>query len=285
MIGAQLNMKTLKLLYPEWQGFGIDNRVNKGAFTVHAVLSQGDQFVEIEVPEKEHLFIEGGIFGRSSIAKNSKQALDRLSTEQPDKLFMIGGTCGSELVPVAYLNQCYQRDLAVLWFDAHGDLNTPESSPSGHFHGMVLRTLLGDGDPILSEFVPHPLSPSQVTLVGVRDLDTAEVDYASEKDIAIIAPDDLADSRPVVAAVERHGSSNLYIHLDLDFFNPNDFAGALVPASGGLTMDQFVPILSDLNTRFKVVGLSVVEFASIDPESAARISALLKKSGITYPFR
>lgn len=278
-------MKTLKLLYPEWQGFGVDNRANEGAFTVHEAFSQGNKFVEIDVLQKEHLLVEGGIIGRSSIAKNSKQAFDRLNIEQPDKIFMIGGTCGSEIVPVAYLNQHYHRDLAVLWFDAHGDLNSPESSPSGHFHGMVLRTLLGDGDHILSEFVPYPLSPSQVTLAGVRHLDIPEVEYASKEDITIISPDGLTDSKQVIVAVERSGSSNLYIHLDLDFFNPGDFEGAQCPAPGGLTMDQFVPILSDLNSRFKVVGLGVVEFASNNPDMAAKIPALFEKSGINCQFR
>jgi arginase len=150
---------------------------------------------------------------------------------------------------------------------------------------MVLRTLLGDGDQILSEFVPYPLSPSQVTLAGVRDLDMPEVEYASEEDITIIPPDGLTDPRIVIAAVERNGSFNLYIHLDLDFFNPEDFEGAQCPTSGGLTMNQFIPILSDLNSRFKVVGLSVVEFVSTNPDMAAKIPDLFEKSGITSQFR
>ncbi len=149
---------------------------------------------------------------------------------------------------------------------------------------MVLRTLLGDGDQVLSEFVPYPLSPSQTTLVGVRDLDILEVEYASEEDITIIPPDGLTDSKPLIAAVERSGSSNLYIHLDLDFFNPEDFEGAQIPASGGLTMNQFAPILSDLNSRYNVVGISVVEFASINPDMAAKIPALFEKSRIICQF-
>ncbi len=98
-------MKTLKLLYPEWQGFGVNNRANKGAFTIHQAFSQGNKFVEIDVPQEEHLLVEGSILGRSSIANNTKKALDLLNAKQPDKIFMIGGTCGSEIVPVAYLNQ------------------------------------------------------------------------------------------------------------------------------------------------------------------------------------
>ncbi len=278
-------MKILNLLYPEWQGYGINNRARAGAFAVYEAFSKGNMFVEIDVPKKEKLLVEGGVLGRSSILKNSKQAFDLLNAEQPDKIFMIGGTCGSEIIPVAYLNQRYHKDFSVLWFDAHGDLNTPESSPSGHFHGMVLRTLLGDGDQILSRFVPCPLSANQVSLAGVRDLDLPEVKYASEEDITIIPPDDLTNSAPVIAAVERYGSSNLYIHLDLDFFNPADFEGAQCPTSGGLTLDQFVPILSDLNSRYEFVGLSIVEFASNNPDMAGKLPVLFDKSGITCQFR
>ena len=274
-------MKTMKLLYPEWQGFGTDNHANEGAFTIHKAFLHGSKFVEIDVLQNEHLIVEGGVLGRSSIIKNSKRAFDLLNTEQPDRIFMIGGTCGSEIVPVAYLNQRYHRDLAVLWFDAHGDLNTPKTSPSGHFHGMVLRTLLGEGDRSVLELVQYPLSPSQVTLAGVRDLDIPEVKYATAEDITIIPPESLTDLSSVIAAVERSGSSNLYIHLDLDFFNPGVFKGAQVPVPGGLTINQFVPILSEMNSRYKIIGLSVVEFVSINPEMASKIPILFEKSGIT----
>ena len=274
-------MKTTKLLYPEWQGFGTNNHATDGAFTIYKAFMQGSKFVEIDVLKEEYLLIEDGILGRSSIIKNSKSVFDQLNAEQPDRIFMIGGTCGSELVPVAYLNQRYHRDLTVLWFDAHGDLNTPKTSASGHFHGMVLRTLLGEGDPKLLELVPYPLVPSQVTLAGIRDLDMPEAKYASTEDITIIPPEILTDLSLMLAAVERSGSSNLYIHLDLDFFNPGDFNGAQIPVSGGLTIDQFIPILSEMNSRYKIVGLSVVEFVSKNPEMALKIRALFEKSGIT----
>ena len=274
-------MKITKLLYPEWQGFGTDNHASDGAFTMRRAFARGREFVEIDIPRKEQLWIEDGILGRSSIIRNSTYVRDRLNEEQPDRIFMIGGTCGSEIAPVSYLNPHYHRDLAVLWFDAHGDLNTPETSPSGHFHGMVLRTLLGEGDPKLLELVPYPLVPSQVTLAGVRDLDISEAEYASTEDITIISPEILTDSRSAFAAVERSGSSNLYIHLDLDFFNPESFNGAQVPVSGGLTIDQFAPILTEMNSRYRIVGLSIVECVSKNPKVASKIATLFEECGIT----
>ena len=276
-------MKTLKLLHPEWQGYGENNRPAGGAVTVCNAFSRSG-FVEAGVLSEEDLRVEGGILGRASIIKNSSKAFERLVLEQPERIFMIGGTCGSGLVPVAYLNQRYRGDLAVLWLDAHGDLNTPETSPSGHFHGMVLRTLLGDGDPSLLEFVPYPLSSSQLILAGVRDLDAAEAEYVSAEHLTIISPDDWMDSSSVISAVERSGASLLYIHLDLDFFNPIDFKGSHFPVPGGISTDQFVPVLSALNSRFTVVGVNVVEFASTSPDIAGIIPALFEKSGVTWIY-
>jgi arginase family enzyme len=70
--------------------------------------------------------------------------------------------------------------------------------------------------------------------------------------------------------------------LDLDFFDPGDFKGALIPAAGGIALDHLVPVLTDLNSHYSVVGLSVVEFASNNSVMATKILALLEKSGITW---
>ena len=81
--------------------------------------------------------------------------------------------------------------MTVFWFDAHADLNTPGTSPSGHFHGMVLRALIGHE---AFNFSPnHPLSPKQVVLLGLRDLDPAEQDYIEAERIRLIPPTQVAE--------------------------------------------------------------------------------------------
>ncbi|MET7464558.1 arginase family protein [Nonomuraea sp. NPDC005501] len=83
-----------------------------------------------------------------------------------------GGDCGVELEPVAEALRRYGDRLVVVWFDAHGDLNTPATSPSGAFHGMVLRALTGEGP---TGLVPdRPLDPRRIVLAGARDLDPGE---------------------------------------------------------------------------------------------------------------
>jgi arginase len=224
--------------------------------------------------------VEGRILGREANLRNARSALDAVNAARPDRIFLIGGTCASELVPVAWLNQHYKGDLALLWFDAHGDLNTPRSSASKHFHGMVLRTLLGEGDARLLEYVPLPLRPEQLTLAGTRALDPPEADYIARTGIIAFPPVILKDPSRLVAAAGRAGASNLYIHLDLDFFNPVDFPSVLIPTAGGMVVDSLVPILRELKSAFNVVGTSVVEFAPKDPDAARRIPVLFQRSGI-----
>ena len=140
-----MSKDSLNLLYPEWQGYGAHKQVMHGArHLCHHVLPD-TSFAAIDVPETESLTVENGILGLSPSLSLLDQAQSLLNTANPRRIFTAGGTCACELAPIAYLNQKYGGDLAVFWFDAHGDLNTPESSPSGRLHGMPLRTLLGKG--------------------------------------------------------------------------------------------------------------------------------------------
>jgi len=277
-------MKTLKLLNPEWQGYGKDNRISKGASALRATFSESCSFTELELPHDENIIMENGVLGKTSILKNIGTANDILYKENPERVFMIGGSCGSELVPVSYLNQLYKGNLAVLWFDAHGDLNTPESSPSGHFHGMILRTLLGDGDPGLRTYIKRPLISSQVTLAGVRQLDQPESDYIHKSGLHILSSQDLLNPDLIIRWVNETGLSNIYIHLDLDVLDPDDFKGSLFKEDGGITINQMIPVLSKLNSEFTIAGLSVVECASVNPEHSHQIHDLLKKSGLQWVY-
>jgi len=270
----------LNLFYPEWQGYGVDRRAADGARLLHRALPDAARFTEVWIDPGEELRSERGILGRGAILSNAAAARDIVDAARPDTIFMVGGTCGAELAPVAYLNHRYEGDLALLWLDAHGDLNTPTSSTSGHFHGMVLRTLLGEGDPDLLSFVPLPLRPEQVTLAGTRDLDPSEADYIRRTDLVALGPDLLADPGAIVTAARRSGAANLYVHLDVDFLNPADLPDLLVPTPGGITLDALVPIIGALSSSFNVVGTSVGELVPGESNSAARIVSFLDRSGL-----
>lgn len=129
----------------------------------------------------------------------------------------------------------------ALWFDAHGDLNTPETSPTGNVHGMPLAAALGLADSMFeSEAWPLPaLRPEQVALIGVRSLDEGERALVRGTGIAVYTMTDL-DRRgvePIVReALKRvRGASFVHVSLDMDVVDPDVAPGVGTPVRGGLS--------------------------------------------------
>jgi arginase len=129
----------------------------------------------------------------------------------------------------------------VLWFDAHGDLNTPETSPSGNVHGMPLGAALGlASDAFASDAWPLPaLDPRRVALVGIRSLDEGERDLVKDLGISVHTMSDLDRKgiEPVVReAVERvSGAPFVHVSLDMDVVDPEAAPGVGTPVRGGLS--------------------------------------------------
>ena len=214
----------------------------------------------IEAPVGEALQIEQNVLGLSSIAGRFTRALDVIRQAAPEQILMAAGTCGCELAPVAYLNDRYAGDLTVLWLDGHADLNTPRSSPSCHFHGMVLRTLLGEGPQVITQGIPRSLMPSQIALVGARDIDPAETDFIASAPIVHFGNEAFADPSPLIDWLKREDRQRLYVHFDVDVLSRVDFEGALMRAEGeGPTLAEAASLISRLRRDFDVVGLSVLE--------------------------
>jgi arginase family enzyme len=187
-------------------------------------------------------------------------------TEPP--VVTVGGDCGVEVAPIEAALAEHGDGLAVVWFDAHADLNTPESSPSGAFHGMVLRTLLGEGPAALR---PHrPLRPSQVVLAGVRALDPAEKELIEETGIAHV---EVAGQDRLPAVVE--GARAVYVHIDLDVLDPESFGSVGAPEPEGVTPDQLVAAVRALTSRFPLAGLGITEYEPNGPRDRAVLAALV----------
>ena len=130
---------------------------------------------------------------------------------------------------------------AVLWLDAHCDLNTPETSPSGNIHGMPLGAALGRASEVFeSDAWPLPeLDPERVVLLGVRSLDDGERAFVKERGIAVYTMSEL-DRRgiePVMReALERvEGAPFLHLSLDMDVVDPEVAPGVGTPVRGGLS--------------------------------------------------
>ena len=157
---------------------------------------------------------------------------------------------------------------AVLWFDAHGDLNTPQTTPSGNVHGMPLAAALGRaGEAFQSEHWPLPsVDPSRVALIGIRSLDPGEREVVKETGIAVytIADIDRRGVEPVVAeALERvSGAPFVHVSVDLDVVDPDVAPGVGSPVRGGFSYRE-AHLMMELVAESGV--LSSLELVEVNP--------------------
>jgi arginase len=169
----------------------------------------------------------------------------------------------------------------VLWLDAHGDLNTPETSPSGNVHGMPLAAALGLApDAFASEAWPLPaLDPRHVALVGIRSLDAGERELVNELGIAVYTMTDL-DRRgvePVVReALERvSGAAFVHVSLDMDVVDPEAAPGVGTPVRGGLSYREAHLAMELVAEWGRFASFEVVEVNPIlDRENATGLLAV-----------
>jgi arginase len=219
--------------------------------------------VVIEVP------LEAGEAQDSGVARFTSLQLVRDRQAQaladvPDWALTIGGDCAVELASVSHVSD--PGDVALVWFDAHPDLNTPESSPSGAFHGMVLRTLIGDGP---AGLVPaRPLAPERVILLGTRSFDEPEDAYLAGSGIAVLGAHEL-DAADVIAAIEASGASSVYIHVDLDVLDPAEIDGIGYPEPFGISAAKLIELIKTIKGSYPLAGAGITEFAPSSPEKAA----------------
>jgi arginase len=268
-------VRHLNLLCPEWQCCR-SPKVHTSALWMAELLFKDEPLLHVMAPDEETLRISDGVFGLASISPRFKLTLHELNTRKPTHLSMIGGTCGADAAPISYLNELYRGDLAVIWFDAHADLNTPESSPSGDFHGMVMRTLLGQGPRAFCDQIVRPLNPAQVFLVGVRDLDEPERHYTAAENIRIMPNLTEASIRDLVADIAQSGFHHVYVHIDVDVINPDSFSDALMPTAGGPSLDTLTKCVNTLKNSSNVVGISIVEYCGDSNESRDQLQPLFR---------
>src|SRR5437588_3888649 len=143
---------------------------------------------------------------------------------------------------VAEFHRRQNQKIGLLWIDAHSDINTPDSSPSGNVHGMPLAAIMGLGPPDLSyifNFSPK-VNPENCVLVGVRDIDAIEKENIRKAGIEVFTMRDI-DERGMRAVTEEalrmagRGTAGYHVSLDMDWIDPEDAPGVGTPVRGGAT--------------------------------------------------
>jgi arginase len=132
------------------------------------------------------------------------------------------------------------RDVGVLWLDAHGDFNTPETTPSGNVHGMPVAAFLGRGAFGDMDWATADVEESNVAMVGLRSIDGDERTALRNSDVSAFTMSDI-DTRGLVPVVEDaieaalDGVDALHVSLDMDFLDPDEAPGVGTPVRGGVT--------------------------------------------------
>ncbi|HEY9333895.1 MAG TPA: arginase family protein [Kribbella sp.] len=201
----------------------------------------------VEVPESDSPMADGVRAADALVAvqRATKAALWTID----DFILIAGGDCAVDLVPISAAAERYGEDLTVLWIDANTDVYGPGDPFSGAFHGMVVRTLLGDGPPALSP--KRPLTPHQVVFTGVRVIDDCEQEYLRSKGLRPYGVDDLE------AAVDGL-QGPLYVHVDLDVLDPAEFASVGYSYPAGPSVARVLDLIAGLDD---VVGAAITEHA------------------------
>ncbi|MBX6378980.1 MAG: arginase [Clostridia bacterium] len=154
-------------------------------------------------------------------------------------------------------------EVGLVWFDAHGDFNTPETSPTGNVHGMPVAVLVGRGHPRLLQ-AARPLSEASVVLVGVRDLDPGEREALRRSDVHVFTMREI-DELGVATVVRRavalaaRGGRRVVASVDLDVVDPMYAPGVATPVPGGLTYREAHLAMEILAEAGVLVALEVVE--------------------------
>jgi arginase family enzyme len=164
-----------------------------------------------------------------------------VASDLPEVPLVLGGCCCSHIGVVEGLAARFDR-LGVIWLDAHGDLNTPESSPTGNEWGMPLRMIIQQG----------AVEPTDVVLWGARNLDPPEVEYIAASGIS-------DDPGPLLERVDA-----VYVALDCDVFDPAELA-VFMPEPGGPSLADVEQLLSRVRESGKLAGAG---FSGLAPDPA-----------------
>jgi arginase len=256
------------VIVPQWQGSPSPRAMQliDGAQAIAGDLPRASCTI-VEIPFEAGEAVETGIHRYSALTRVRALAAEALAEhDHGDMLVVIGGDCGIA-VPAVERAAGHHEKLGVVWFDAHPDLHTPDSSPSGAFSGMALRAVLGDVPTPLG-LTPGMVPAERVILAGARDYDPPEEELVSTVGIAVRDANALADPEALADAVVATGADALYVHVDLDVLDPADISGLTAPVPFGISGAQLVAAIAALRARLPLVGASITGFAPPTPASA-----------------
>jgi arginase len=166
-----------------------------------------------------------------------------------------------------------KKEIGYIWLDAHGDMNTPESSPSGNVHGMPLAAIMGYGAPELVDllgFKPKA-EPSNIVIVGARDLDAQERKIVKKSGVHVFTMRDIDERgmREVMSDALKYAmddTGGVAVSLDMDFVDPSDAPGVGTPVRGGVTYREAHLAMEMIADSEAMVSMEIVEINPVIDE-------------------
>jgi arginase len=214
-----------------------------------------------------------------AIAQTAREVVAR-----GDFPLVLAGVCSSSLGTVAGLGT--PPGLGVVWFDAHGDFNTPETTPTGFFDGMPLAMLTGTGWSALRAGVENlrPLDEANVVLVGARDLDPPEQERLEHSGVRCVRPGEPLEPALSALAARVH---DVYVHVDLDVLDPSEGQANRYRSENGLTADEVASAIGEVARRFTIRAAALTAYEPVYdtggtvPGAATLIAKQIVGAGVT----
>jgi len=203
----------------------------------------------LELPYPETAVVEAETLEEQTLA---------LAADLPERPVVLGGCCCAHIGAVEGLAARQDR-LSVIWFDAHGDLNTVESSPTGNLWATPLRKLIDSG----------AVEAGDVALVGARNLDPPEEEFIRMQGVQL-------GEKGIVRALE--GATGAYVAFDADVLDPAEVA-VFMPEADGLSLDRAEQILGEVARATKVLGAGVTA-ASFEPRNVGPLARMTAALGL-----
>src|SRR6476661_6044062 len=246
------------------RGAGLQTAIKKLGHTVEDIGNlEVKQPEEMPVGEKRAKYLQ-------EIAETCLDVAKAVEKSLTDTLLplVLGGDHSIAAGVAAGVSNFYRqqkKDIGYIWLDAHGDMNIPESSPSGNVHGMPLASIMGYGATELVDllgFKPKA-EPANIVIVGARDLDAHERKMAKKSGVHVFTMRDIDERgmREVMADAIKYAmddTAGIAVSLDMDFVDPADAPGVGTPVRGGVTYREAHLAMEMIADSEAMVSLEVV---------------------------
>ena len=238
---------------------------NEKVFSDSGIQFQDLGDIEV-VKDKESLSKNPNLKNLSGIKKSCLKIKNLTQQAFNDKTIplIIGGDHSVALGSISASLSNYD-DLNLLWIDAHPDINTPQTSPSGNIHGMVTSTLLGEGDPSLTSLVDSKLLAKNLYFLGVKDPDKSELEIIKKLNIYSLSVNDIllkGFGNALAGLFSNLKDKKVYVSLDLDSIDILDAPGVGIPSRGGFDYRE-IKYIADQIAKLDVIAMDIVE---LNPE-------------------